>query len=86
MPLPPPPPAALSITGKPMSAAKLRASSKLAKGLSVPGTTGTPAAIMFRRACVFSPMASMALAGGPMKVSPAWSQARTKAAFSERKP
>ena len=86
MPLPPPPPAAFSITGKPIFAAKVFASSTFAKGAVVPGTTGTPAFIMFARAVVFSPIASIALAGGPMKVTPAFSHARTNFAFSERKP
>ncbi len=58
----------------------------VSKGASVPGTTGTPALIMLRRAIVFSPIASIALAGGPMKVMPAFSHARTNFAFSDRKP
>ena len=86
MPLPPPPPAALSITGKPIFWAKTFASSESTKGAALPGTTGTPALIMLVRAWVFSPIASIALAGGPMKVMPALSQARTNFAFSDRKP
>jgi hypothetical protein len=41
---------------------------------------------MFRRAVVFTPMASMDAAGGPMKVMPAASTARASSAFSERNP
>ena len=37
---------------------------------SPPGVMGTPAAIILARAAVLDPMASMALAGGPMKVMP----------------
>jgi hypothetical protein len=51
----------------------------------LPGTTGTPAFSMLARARVFSPIASIADAGGPMKTMPAASQARTNAAFSLRK-
>ena len=52
-----------------------------------PGTTGTPARHhLLARARVLSPMASMASAGGPMKMTPAASQARANSAFSERKP
>ena len=53
---------------------------------SEPGTTGTPAAIISRRARVFSPMAIMDAAEGPMKVSPAAATASENAGFSERKP
>jgi hypothetical protein len=52
----------------------------------LPGTTGTPAFSMLARARVFSPMASIADAGGPMKRIPAASHALTNAAFSLRKP
>ena len=56
MPMPPPPAAALSITGNPTWAATARASSALPTGPSEPGSTGTPAAAIRRRASVFSPM------------------------------
>ena len=51
-----------------------------------PGVMGTPAASILARAAVFEPMAAMALAGGPMKVMPARSQASGSSRFSERKP
>ena len=63
-----------------------RRESRAQSGPLSPGTTGTPAAIIFSRARVLSPMASMASAGGPMKMTPAASQARANSAFSERKP
>jgi hypothetical protein len=52
----------------------------------LPGTNGTPAASMARRALVFEPMIFIDLALGPMNFTPAFSQASAKAAFSERKP
>ena len=45
-------------------------------GCSEPGTTGTPAAIMRRRASTLSPIASIASGEGPMNVSPASRTAR----------
>ena len=52
----------------------------------VPGTIGTPALCMSSRARVFDPIASMAEAGGPIKVIPSFSRAAAKPAFSARKP
>ena len=52
----------------------------------VPGTIGTPAPFISSRARVFEPIASIAEAGGPMKVMPFSSSAVAKAAFSARKP
>ena len=57
----------------------LRASSTPPTGSVVPGTIGTPAACISSRARVFEPIASIALAGGPMKVIPASSHACAKA-------
>ena len=53
---------------------------------SGPGTSGTWAASIRRLDSAFRPIALMALAGGPMKTSPASAQACAKPAFSERKP
>src|SRR6185369_9489458 len=50
MPLPPPPPAAFSMTGKPISRTSFSTSASDSMGCSEPGTTGTLAAIMRRRA------------------------------------
>ena len=80
MPLPPPPAAALSITGKPIFSAKARASSTV--GERARCARARPArrpSTMLARARVFSPIASIAVAGGPMKAMPAVSQARTNA-------
>ena len=52
----------------------------------VPGTIGTPAASIRRRAPIFEPIASIASGGGPIQTMPASSQARAKPAFSARKP
>jgi hypothetical protein len=88
--LPPPPADALSITGSPILRALSSAASADGKPRPVgplsPGTTGTSAAIILARARVLSPIASIALPGGPMKITPAASHARAKSAFSERKP
>ena len=54
--------------------------------LVVPGTIGTPAAAISSRALVLEPIASIADAGGPMKVMPRCSSAVAKVAFSARKP
>ena len=51
-----------------------------------PGTVLTPASAAIFLDSILSPMAAMALGGGPMKASPAASSASTKSAFSDRKP
>lgn len=55
MPRPPPPIAALSITGYPASAANALAASTPGTGSDVPGTTFTPASMARLRAAVLSP-------------------------------
>ena len=62
------------------------ASATLSTGDVVPGTIGTPASAISSRARVFDPIASIALAGGPMNVTPASSQAAANSAFSARNP
>jgi hypothetical protein len=52
----------------------------------VPGTTGTPAERISCFAPIFEPMASIVRELGPMKTTPASSQARAKPAFSARNP
>jgi hypothetical protein len=84
--LPPPPPAALQATGKPIPSACLRAASTFSAGSVAPGTIGTPAFCMSSRAFVFEPIASIAEAGGPMKTTSSSMQRRAKSAFSARKP
>ena len=51
-----------------------------------PGTIGTPAIDMISRARVLDPIISIDSAGGPMKTTPACSQALANSAFSARKP
>ena len=58
----------------------------MATGSVVPGTIGTPALAINSRARVLEPIASIAEAGGPMKVILASSSAAANAAFSARKP
>ncbi|OQA44423.1 MAG: hypothetical protein BWY52_01639 [Chloroflexi bacterium ADurb.Bin325] len=53
---------------------------------SLPGTTGTPAAIIVRRAWTLSPIAWMAAGDGPTQASPASCTAAANSSFSERKP
>jgi len=84
MPRPPPPAAALSISGRPMpDKSGVTAASS---GTSRPGTTGTPASLAARRAASLLPNASWASGGGPIQISPASRTARAKAAFSDRNP
>ncbi len=51
-----------------------------------PGTVLTPAFWASFLDSILSPMAATALAGGPMKTTPAFSKARAKSRFSDRKP
>ena len=69
MPFPPPPRAALIITGNPRSSAARRASASEATGSGVPGTTGTPASARrgVPRSC--RPSRVIAAGGGPTKTS-----------------
>ncbi len=86
MPLPPPPAEGFSSTGMPISAAAATSSASDRPLPEEPGTTGTPAALTVSFARILSPIREIALAGGPMKASPASAQAWAKAAFSARKP
>lgn len=86
MPLPPPPAEGLSSTGIPISRAASASSASVSPLPLDPGTTGTPAARTVSLARILSPIRAMASADGPMKTSPASSQARAKPAFSARKP
>ena len=66
MPLPPPPAAALSMTGKPIFFAAASAASAFGKPLPLgplsPGTTGVPAAVTVLRASVLLPILRIASA------------------------
>ena len=72
--------------GEPISFACSLAAATSSTGSVAPGTIGTPAFCMILRASVLEPIASIALAGGPIKVIFAFSQALAKGAFSARKP
>ena len=74
MPRPPPPAAALIISGKPISSG------------SPSGTTGTPASLAIRFASSLSPPARNAAGGGPTQMIPAASTASAKSGFSARNP
>ncbi len=86
MPLPPPPDDALIMMGQPMSFACSKASSTSCRPFLVPGTTGTPASIMVRRAWLLLPMRSMTSGVGPMNTMSLSRQSFAKVEFSERKP
>jgi hypothetical protein len=86
MPRPPPPAAALKITGKPAASATSTASASSLSGSSLPGTTGTPACLAITRACALSPIKRIASGEGPMNVRPQARQMSAKAGFSARKP
>ena len=74
------------IAGKPTRAiATSRDASDWSAGVS-PGTTGTPASIISRRAPIFEPMRSSDDAGGPTNTRPAASHALAKCARSDRNP
>ena len=74
IPRPPPPAAALTTSGKPISSG------------SPLGTTGTPASRAIRFASSLSPPSRSASGGGPTQTSPAASTASAKSALSARKP
>ena len=88
MPLPPPPAAALSMTGKPMRLGLVADRSRgRSRARGCPGTTGTPAATATRRAEVFSPMSAMASAARADEDDARCPRRRrAKSAFSARKP
>ena len=81
MPLPPPPAAAFTSTGKPTSSGTVSA-----PWCGHDGTTGTPASTASVRAASLRPICSITSADGPTSVSPAFSTARANSARSERKP
>ena len=67
MPRPPPPAAALIITGKPIFSASANAASGESRRPRLPGTVGTPAAAAASRAATLSPIRRMDCAVGPTK-------------------
>jgi hypothetical protein len=74
------------ITGKPISRAKLRASSTSSTGPGVPGMIGTPTAVIAFLAAALSPMTRIWSAVGPMNVMLDASQVSANSAFSARNP
>ncbi len=86
IPRPPPPAAALTMTGYPIESARVCASSTPESGPSLPGTTGAPACLAISRAWALSPMRRMASGDGPMKVMPHARQISAKAEFSASRP
>ena len=86
MPMPPPPAAAFTISGKPISWAAATAASTSCRGSVVPAATGTPAAAIVLRALTLSPMRSIASGSGPIHTSPASFTAAANRADSDRKP
>ena len=86
MPRPPPPAAALMITGKPIPRASSSAVSTSGITPSLPGTTGSPASFMVRRATALSPILRIISGVGPMKVKPHEAHTSAKCAFSDRNP
>ena len=86
MPLPPPPDDALIMMGQPMVRACSRATSTSWMPFFVPGTTGTPASIMVRRAWLLLPMRSMTSGVGPMNTMSLSRHNLANVEFSDRKP
>ena len=62
------------------------ASPRSLTGSSVPGSVGTFSFCASARAAVLSPIVSSNSESGPTKVIPASTQARAKAAFSDKNP
>jgi hypothetical protein len=83
---PPPPAAALTSTGKPISRATLSASLSEVMPPSEPGTQGIPSRFAVRLASILSPMMRICSGDGPMKATPWSRRISAKRAFSERKP
>ncbi len=87
IPRPPPPAAALIITGKPIRLAMVKiASPSSGKGPSEPGTVGTPDFFIAAIAATLSPIMRMVSALGPINTKPEFSTCSAKLAFSAKKP
>ena len=86
MPRPPPPNAALIISGNPISLATFKASVRSSTGFSVPGSVGTDASSASARAATLSPINFSSSGRGPTNVMPASTQACANSAFSDRNP
>src|SRR6266540_1514221 len=86
MPRPPPPAAALRMTGKPTSSAIFSASSASASLPRAPGRSGSPAFSIASRAATLFPMSRIISGRGPMNLIPIRVTISANSAFSERKP
>ncbi len=86
MPRPPPPQLALTMSGKPTSSARRRASAGSGGRAPVAGMTGTPARSATARASTLLPRRSMTRLGGPIHVIPSRTQASASSGFSARNP
>ena len=70
MPRPPPPAAALTISGKPIVFDASMAASIVSTSPAEPGTQGMPASSTVCLALILSPMTRMCSGFGPIKVMP----------------
>lgn len=86
MPRPPPPSRALSITGNPYWFANADTWEGSDTDCSIPGITGTPAALATSRADTLSPTAAMQDGEGPMNRTPAWLHFSANSVDSDKKP
>ena len=86
IPLPPPPNAALMITGNPISLAIFSPSFISVTGVSVPSKTGTPIFFIATFEAILSPKSSICSGFGPMKIMPFSSQALANSALSDKNP
>jgi hypothetical protein len=86
MPMPPPPPAGFTSTGKPISRAAARIASGSAGSTPDPFDIGMPWRAAISRARVLCPIASIHFGEGPMNATPASIARCANSAFSERKP
>jgi hypothetical protein len=86
IPLPPPPAAAFTMTGYPISEAKRTNSPRSSPDDVMPGMIGTPLLDISFLDSTLSPIKAIASGGGPMKTSPASAHLFAKVAFSARNP
>ncbi len=86
MPRPPPPAAALRMTGKPICSAWASASSASFRKPRAPGRSGRPAFSAASRAATLFPMSRIISGRGPMNFSPMFWTISANPAFSERNP
>ncbi len=86
IPLPPPPAAALRITGYVIRSAISRTCSYDCTASVVPSAKGTSAVLARARAAVLSPSISIAFGVGPIKTIPASITFCANSSFSDKKP